>query len=250
MKVEMKRVIAYGVVLLWMIALGKSIINEEKKESFSVIAKEDENNKIDDYENRKSCIVELTGQYKKEIKEEEVEGLLFQIGKQFQVNTGTISKKEKDNGYEVTFKKDSSNGNIIIRFLSLKQEEIVDNYMIIQIDLKENIGYGRTYQQLLKKIGETYFISGIPTQLISIQYSKKLSLEEKNNIVNDLYQQYNIEEIEGFRGEEFYTLYGYTPYIPYEIENNDTITNVNIAFNNKESGTNLFIGIPVIKNDY
>ncbi len=241
----MKSKMVYGVIILWIMALGKYVLYDQNNigESLAVTTISSETSK--------SCIVELSGQYTEYIEQEYVETLLFSIAKQLQINTGVINSEQKENGYEVVLEKDGVNGYTTIKFLSIVGEgKEAKNYIVITIDLKNNIEYGITYQNLLEKIGQDFHITGIPTQQLQIQYDKILSLEEKNSIIKEICEKYYIKEQEGVRGSDFYTIYGYTPNISYRVKTNEMYMNVNIAFNRNGDKTNMLIGIPVIKNDY
>ncbi len=250
---HMKRALVYVTVILWMIALIQVVvINMDKNESITVQAIEDNN--FSDV----GCVVELAGRIHGHLGNGEQEQLLLKLAKELGITSGMESDyTEKSNGTVTSVRKNGANGITNLEYICIlpdnwSPDNSTEDYIVMRVEISEGLSYGLSYQKLFNEIGQAYEIDGKASLMMTANYGRLLSLDEKNEQIEKYFTLLNVKEAAGNRGNDLFTVYGYTKAIEDWIRTDGKKINVNIAMsdNEVENSTMLHFGIPVLKEDY
>ncbi len=175
----------------------------------------------------------------------------------------SLDKEEVDGSTTtaVVAKKEGTNANAEIEVISIDSKEEgsakkTNQYVYTTIELYEDISRILEYKKI---VDDTYDDLGLKEKDASVMlqgtYDKKLLLDEKNAIADEMLEKLQAKIVKENRTEEkgsVYTIYAYTPLIEDYITVNNSRVNVNIVYTYDESDdiTTLYVATPILNTDY
>lgn len=192
--------------------------------------------------------LELSGNYSEYLEPTNRVDLLTGIGEELGITKGyTMKTYDRGNGSETIYNKVTAEAEVTIKYLSINENRIPDNYLVIQMTLQGNIEYALNYKRLIEDIRGKYKTNGAVCMQMKGTYPKELSLKEKDAEVARLLKQLDASEVSSSKTDSLYTVYGYTPYVADYLYAGEAKTNVNVAFHDSGNATQYYLGIPVIR---
>lgn len=154
----------------------------------------------------------------------------------------------------------TKNGKYAVTEIKLitREEKLSDNvleshqYLLIHIDLGNNINAAMEYQKVLKELYEEYEIEADVTVNLTGNLDGQADLALKNLISNQIIEQMQANIVAENRTEELYTIYAYTSQVEDFIKVSGKKINLNIsaAYDEQKDKTNFYISTPIINTDY
>lgn len=190
--------------------------------------------------------------------EEERETLVKEAAGILGIKEPYYLEKETDAGVEmVKLTKPSKNGTAEVSF-QVKTEE-KDNleqeaqqFLDINLELKNTVNSALTYGERIQQIFDLYGIEGN----VAVNYvgtvSGKMDMKEKNAMGDELLDKLSAKVVQEYRGEDLFTIYGYTKMLDtYETVGGEKM-NVNIAitYDETENKSRVYLATPYLMEDY
>jgi uncharacterized protein YuzB (UPF0349 family) len=153
--------------------------------------------------------------------------------------------------------KNAKEGNTKIELLEMinqldEQTYTARNYLSVTIRLNDKCNSISHYEEIIKEWFSKYGIEPITHLTLDSCVDGRLTLNEKNKIVTEIFSLLSSDIVETYSDEEILSIYGYTQYIDDYIVSNGKKINMNVAltYNETENKTYLYTAIPVITTDY
>ena len=126
-------------------------------------------------------------------------------------------------------------------------------YLYVTIDLYHNMDSLIEYKKIIEDTFNNVGLDNIDSSIVlSGTYDGKLNLLEKNRVTEEILDSMQADVVSENRSENLYTVYAYTENIGDYLELQGSKVNLNIGFSYNESKdeTTLYIGTPIINEDY
>lgn len=242
----------YGIALVWLIVLAKFIwqyhvvataSGATGKSEFEQICVEVDGALKEQNATNISYTVTLVAKGTSRTKEEQKQ-LLSEVAKMTggQEECINMNLETKANGTSLSWEINQSDMCINAQYLDMKED-----YIVITIECKacEKASYYMTYFEELVK---AYELTGIPCMEITAYLPEMLNFTERNVLSENIFYMFQAEEVDGIRGADLYTIYGYSNLIPSRISVADQLMNLNFSCSliEETAQTKLQIGIPVL----
>lgn len=127
-----------------------------------------------------------------------------------------------------------------------------DQYFFAEISYKEDPEKAFARREALKDFASGYMKAERSSVNVEGSFDGELTLEERDKIADQFFSQADARVVSENRSMEFYTIYGYTPYIrEYQLQNGSAV-NINIAmhYDTEEDRTYIYAAVPVIEEEY
>lgn len=168
----------------------------------------------------------------------------------------TINKK--DNNYEVFTQKNSKNAETLIKMVSVEQDissdvPEINNYLLVRLKIYKNLDSVLVYRSLLEDVFHSLKVENIQTTMqLTTDYKGKLSIDERNEIADNLIQNLEGRVAYENRQEEQYTVYAYSGLLKEYVTSMDTKININVAihYDKTTDTTKVYLGTPYINTPY
>lgn len=177
------------------------------------------------------------------------------IGLQVDQNV-TINKQ--DNIYEVFTQKNSKNAETLIKVVSVEQDIASDisemkHYLIVRLKIYKNLDSVLVYRSLLEEIFHSIKADNLQTTMqLTADYKGKLSIDDKNEIADNMIQNLQGKIAYENRQDEQYTVYAYSGLLKEYVTSMDTKININVAihYDKATDTTKVYLGTPYINTAY
>lgn len=251
----MKRVLIYMTALLWMAALWQFILEHKPAaaftdqtdfpqktwEQFGEMLEEAGAGEL-------CCVIDLAARSASRTGEEQ-EQLLLDAARRMGVEKEDIlfQREVKSNGTSLFWEAEVSGGTLYAQYLDMQED-----YVVLHLEDQSFEKPASIYMDIFQDIAEDYELTGMPCMELTACLPGDFSFVEKNVLSENIFHLLEVQEVDGIRGQDLYTLYGYTNLLaPYIIADQKMI-NVNLAFTSREEEheTEIHLGIPVIRNNY
>ena len=202
------------------------------------------------------CVLQFHGQYAKDTDGEEKERLFIQVAERLGIKDGYVLGWNESEGQEtLVFEKEGRNGDTQMIWSVLSGDASVYDGTVeavsIQIKLQET-DQVLAWQKHLQEICEQTGFFGQTDFCLSGSYSGKMDLAARNQTAERILSDMGAGQITGRRTMEVYTLYSYTPEIAGSVFTNGREINLNLAiyYDEQTDQTILYVGSPILKNDF
>lgn len=192
--------------------------------------------------------------FTKEDKENLIEFLGTEIGLQKDYDVQTV---KGDKTETVSVFKQGSNANTEIEMISVEevknQKPVINQYVYVKLTLYEDKSKILSYRNLIQDAMNKLEIGTVnSTVKIEGTYDGKLSQLDKNKIADQIVNELQLTIISDHRGEELFTIYGYSSLIKDYIlvENNKVNVNIIFQYDEEQNQTVLYLATPVMNEDY
>lgn len=156
-----------------------------------------------------------------------------------------------------TLVKDGKYADTIIKLIT-KEENLSENvleshqYVMVNINLGNNVGAAMDYQSVLKELFEEMCIDGDVTVNLTGYREGNSDLALRNMICDQLIEQMDAEIIAENRTNDLYTIYAYTGRVEDYIEVSGKKINLNISvyFEEADNRTYYYVATPIINDEY
>lgn len=157
----------------------------------------------------------------------------------------------------VTLCKPSKNGKTTISFQVKTQEagnleKEARQFLNIELELSESVESALEYGDLLRQIFELYGMEG----KVAVNYEGtipgELDNKEKNALGDELLGKLSAKVVQEYRGDDLFTIYGYTKMLDsYETVSGEKM-NVNIAitYDEVKNESRVYLATPYLMEDY
>lgn len=207
---------------------------------------------------KKSQITVVGNLGEKYFTKEDKENLIEFLGNEIGLNTDyNIHTVKGDKTETVSVFKQGNNANTEIEMISVEEtkanKNIVNQYVYVNLTLYEDkskiLSYRNLVQDAMKKLD-----IGTVNSTIKIEgtYDGKLSYLDKNKITDEIIDELQLKIVNDHRGEDLYTVYGYSSLIKDYITVEKNRVNVNLVFqyDEEKNQTVLYLATPIMNEDY
>ena len=134
----------------------------------------------------------------------------------------------------------------------LKEDAAEETHLFLDLDFKEDIERAFLVQEgLEEELGPYVRFSDSSVNVIG-SYAGRLTLDEQNAVVDEILEKLAAKVVTECRNTEFFTVYGYSPYISeYKMQKGQAV-NINIAvrYGEEKDQTYIYAAVPVIGVEY
>lgn len=191
------------------------------------------------------------------LSEKAKETFVRDIGYELGLNYCDIST-EHDGGLAVTTL--TKNGKYAVTQIKMitREEKLTENvleshqYLLINIDLGNNLNAAMEYQKVLRDLYAKFDIEADVTVNLTGNLDGQADLALKNLISNQIIDQMGAKIVAENRTEEVYTIYAYTEQVEDFIKVSGKKINLNISasYDEQKNKTFFYISTPIINTDY
>ncbi|ROR25689.1 TATA-box binding protein [Mobilisporobacter senegalensis] len=204
--------------------------------------------------------VEVAADYgSRYLNHEDKEKLIRYLASSIGINTDyEIEQKKGSKSLEYKAEKKSRNGEVCIELISIEKEtehgtREIKHYILVNLGIYENsnsiIEYKEIIEDAMKELNVLDYQSIVRFNGV---YNGRLTLDEKIQITNELFQNLEAKVISESREDDLFIVYGYTGLIKEYIETNGNKVNINvvITYNEQADKTNIYLASPILNEDY
>ena len=202
---------------------------------------------------QQESVVEYYGVYKKDFLElEEREAYLRQAAASLGIGDPVeVVRKYEKTREESKLVKEAKGATTTLRLITSLGEE-PKQYLIANISMKGSVENALAYRQKLQEILNDDMEESKSSANVIGCYDGNLTLEERNQIADGLFQELEAKVVSENRDMQLYTIYGYTSYVKEYEDQERKKVNINLAmyYQELEDKTYVYMAIPVIGLDY
>lgn len=249
------KVIGYVVGILWLVVAVQLIVNHSFK---------DENKMLDAFTNTKSQVVKsqlkVVGQYgAKYLTEEDKQTMIKFVAGKIGLEADTpIEKTQGTKTLTYALQKQGTYADTNIEFISVDTENKTKatetkQYLMVTLTIYEKLNNILNYKNMVEKALDELQLDSYDTVIFFEGcYDGQLSLDKKNEIVEEVLQQLQGRIVVDHRGEDLFTVYCYTPLVDESIVSEGQKVNINLAFhyNEEANQTRLYMASPILNEEY
>ena len=144
-----------------------------------------------------------------------------------------------------------------IQYTSI-EEAVTDNvldvqeYIFLRLSLHDSYSSVLAYRDILEKLMKKFDVEPQITTNLKGSYAKELSLQEKNEITDEILKHIQGKVIIEHRSDDLFTVYAYSSLIPeYEVSNRKKINiSINFSYDENEGKTYLYLATPIMNEDF
>lgn len=250
----MKRVLIYMTALLWMAALWQFILEHKPAAAFTnqtaspkKIWEQFDKMLGEAGAKERCCVIDLAARSASRTGEEQ-EQLLLDAARRMGVEENILFQREvRSNGTSLFWEAEVSGATLYAQYLDMQED-----YVVLHLEDRSFEKPTSIYMDIFQDIADDYELTGLSCMELTACLPGDFSFVEKNVLSENIFHLLEVQEVDGIRGQDLYTLYGYTNLLtPYIIADQKMI-NVNLAFTSREEEqeTEIHLGIPVIRNNY
>lgn len=241
-------------VVLWAVAITRIIVygsNGDARETLVSAFNQIQLNEM-------SASIEAFGYYSDVyLSEKAKETFVKDIGYELGLNYCDMYT-ERDGDIAVTaIRKDGKYAYTEIKLIT-REEKISENvleshqYLLVTIDLGNNVEAAVDYQKVLKELFEKMVIDGDVTVNLTGNLEGKADLALKNMISNQLIEQLDARIVAENRTEDLFTIYAFTKKVEDYIKVSGKKINLNISayYDENDDRTYFYVSTPIINMDY
>lgn len=224
----------YGIAVAWMLVLGQFIQEsgemKQLEQTINMVLKEQ---KVTDI----CYTVKLVAETPQKTKKEQYE-FLYEIAQK----KLPIVEETRANGTSLSWEICEQEVQICAQYLDMSEDYIV---ITMNGEKSEDAFF---YMNYFQDLVEEYDLTGIPCMELTAYFPKQLNFMERNVISENLFYIFQANEVDGIRGSDLYTIYGYSSCIPVRMKVAEQWMNLNVSFSllEKSNQTKLQIGIPIL----
>lgn len=247
------RTVAYVVVVLWIAVLSQLFVNRYfTDDSMLVDAFTKTNSSV--LNSNLYMVADMGDDY---MSEEDEKNLLQYMSSRIGL-TEDCEISQSDDGKMISTKRESDQATTVIKLVRNKEKTkkdtyIVRRYLILDLTIKNDIHSILSYKKKAENIADKLNAKTYESQVtFTGTYDGELNLEEKNTIADQFLKDLQASTIVEQRGNDLYTVYGYTGLISDYVKSEGNRINVNVVFtyNEKKNKTNLYVATPILNQDY
>ncbi len=180
---------------------------------------------------------------------EEQENLLVEAAACMGIGEDALSwnREVKSNGSCLSWEASTFWGSAYAQYLDLEED-----YVVLHLEDRASVQSPLWYLECFRDFAQTYELTGVPCMEWTAFFPEELCFLEKNMLSETIFSLFAAQEVDGIRGEDLYTVYGYSDRMAPSIVVDQSRINVNLAFTDDEERgkTKIHLGIPVIQNNY
>ena len=247
------RTVAYVVVVLWIAVLSQLFVNHYfTDDSMLVDAFTKTNSSV--LNSNLYMVADMGDDY---MSEEDEKNLLQYMSSKIGL-TEDCEISQSDDGKMISTKRESDQATTIIKLVRNKEKTkkdtyIVRRYLILDLTIKNDVHSILSYKKKAENIADKLNAKTYESQVtFTGTYDGELNLEEKNTIADQFLKDLQASTVVEQRGNDLYTVYGYTGLISDYVKSEGNRINVNVVFtyNEKKNKTNLYVATPILNQDY
>lgn len=249
------KVIGYVVGILWLVVAVQVIVNHSFK---------DENKMLDAFTNTKSQVIKsqlkVVGQYGvRYLTEEDKETMIKFVAGKIGLEADTpIEKAQGTKTLTYTLQKKGTYADSNIEFISVDTENKskameTKQYLMVTLTIYEQLNNILNYKNMVEDALDELQLDSYDTAIFFEGcYDGQLSLEKRNEIVEEVMQQLQGRIVIDHRADELFTVYCYTPLVEEYIVSNGEKVNINLAFhyNEEANQTRVYMASPILNEEY
>lgn len=252
----MKKYIAYGVLIVWVIAVVQLLVRFEDEDESIITAFESDN-----YLESTSTLDSFFYYGDVYLSKNDREGLLNAIvGRLGISNKYKYTDKKTKQGCISTLEYGYRGGKLIVELNTVEKQidskvSTLSHYLTVKMTFDNSPETAWYYRDELRKIlGELPYIEKIPEVTLSLEGKIRGKVDDESRMImtENLFNQLGAREVFGREESENNSIYGYTDGIDEFKKIGSEKVNVNIAFAYDETNniTTLYLATPVITIDY
>lgn len=250
----MKRVLIYMTALLWMASLWQFILEHKPAAAFTDQASSPQetwqqfDEMLEEAGAREICCVIDLAARSVSRNEEEQKQLLLDAAKRIGVKDDILFQREtRSNGTSLFWEAEVFGATLKAQYLDMQED-----YVVLHMEDWSFKKPAAIYMNIFQDIAEDYKLTGLPCMELTAYLPGDFSFAEKNILSENIFHLLEVQEVDGIRGQDLYTLYGYTNMLSPYIVADQKMINVNLAFtpHEEDNETEIHLGIPVIRNNY
>ncbi len=232
--------------ILWALAVGQLVqghTEEEQRivEVFAQVGGEEQTSRV-----------EYFGICEREIEEAaDRERMLRGLAEGLGITEGVeITSADTEGRETCTLRKMGEHGDTELSLVTAEVDGEPCQYLTAQIHMDGGMEDALAYRERLEALTKDDIKVGRSSADMEGSYPRRLSLEERNRIADELLGQLDAAVVEENRTENLYEIYAYTPWFTdYRLQDGAAV-NVTIAmdYSESESTTNIPVAVPVLEH--
>jgi len=188
------------------------------------------------------------------ISESDKLNIIYQIAKTINLNLDDgIEVSEIDNQTVYYVDKKAKNANTQIKVATFKDNNTINNYIIVRLTLLNDMSNIDKYKELLNDVFKEM---GLKEQQISLEYTGSyngvLAQREKERIAFDIIKDLQGTKVLEHDEENMYILYGYTGLIGEYVKSSGNRINIQvvITYDKETNKTKVYFATPFLNHSY
>ena len=195
------------------------------------------------------CRGRLCGNYGKESgKELFLTGLIRELNLAEEME---FVREEKNGRAEILYLKEAEGERIKIAFVT-ESTDTEYQYVHILYEIENNVEQLLQYKTKIERLLKMRNLTATSNLNLKGSRNGKMSLNEKKEITDRLFQSLNASVVEAVREEDLYTVYGYSDLLQNSFSYGENEINLNLAFSYQEEAakTVFYLAMPYVQMDY
>lgn len=238
-------------LVLWLIAAGRAVVKEYKSTGKEEIITAFNSDAYSDME----AVISTYGKYGNiNITDSAKKLILEDIARQIGVEDYSITDSGDDNTSVKMLCKDSVNGSVVCRFITVGEipEAECNQYISIEITLADAVEAAFSYEEKISDIVSRLDMNSDVTVNLKGEIPGRLSNGMKDILADNMIGEIGANIVTQNRQEELFTLYAYDRDIDDYIKLGKDKVNVNlsIAYDELEDVTCVYLSTPINNSDY
>lgn len=254
----MKKYIAYGIVIVWVIAIIQFVVRIDTEKADSIVTAFKSTNYIENESKLESFFYYGDFYLGVEDRKELLEGILTGLGIQHE---GVYEEKKGEEGNVATLSYYFQGGDITAALTTIetpinKNVSYLSQYIAVEMNVSNSPETAWYYKEKLTHVLERLpYMSITPDVTLSLngKINGKLTAAAQKELAQALFEQLQAKEVlQGQSDTEHNNTYGYSEQLQEYTNVGTTKVNVNVAFSYDEEKniTNLYLATPMINFDY
>lgn len=253
--IQKVKVVLYGLAVMATIIGAQMFINYSFK---------DEHKMLEAFSNTKSQAIQsqlkVVGDFgNKYMTSDDKKKMIEFIGNQLGITEGIVySETNGESTTCLTGTKNAENADTNIEVISVdyaREDGTIETkqYATVMLTIYKDTDSILPYKKKVENIFDQLQLSKYDTS-ITLQgaYDRQLTLEEKNEIANEMIGTLQGKVVTEHRGDSLFTIYAYTPLVSEYIMSKGSRININVAFTYDEYNekTVIYVASPILNTDY
>lgn len=160
-------------------------------------------------------------------------------------------REEKNGRAEILYLKEAEGERIKIAFVT-ESTDTEYQYVHILYEIENNVEQLLQYKTKIERLLKMRNLTATSNLNLKGSRNGKMSLNEKKEITDRLFQSLNASVVEAVREEDLYTVYGYSDLLQNSFSYGENEINLNLAFSYQEEAakTVFYLAMPYVQIDY
>ena len=145
--------------------------------------------------------------------------------------------------------------NIVYRLKTEKDGQLLTEarqFVTISITLSDSVDGGIAYKEMLERIFRIYGIEGQSSLCFNGEIAGNMSLVERSRLADNLIGDMSAKVVREYRGDDLFTIYGYSGRMEeYEEIGGEKINfNLAVSYDEEKDVTSVYLATPYMMEDY